>query len=77
MHPLISVRRARNDEGKSIEKFAAPELEKRPARRESHRSARLRAKTEKELVGDFAGDPDFMDVRRDWFREALAVMPRQ
>jgi uncharacterized protein (DUF4415 family) len=64
--------------GKSIKKFSAAELDKRRARGESRTDlARVRAKTDEELERDIAGDPDFKDVPKDWFKEAEAVMPTQ
>jgi len=64
------------EKGKSIKKFSAAELEKRRARGESRTDlARVRAKTAKELNRDIAGDPDFKDVPKNWYKNAEAVTP--
>lgn len=61
---------------KNIKKFSKAELEAMRARGESRTNlARVRAKTEEELVLDIASDPDFADVVEDWYERAEAVMP--
>ncbi|HUN68131.1 MAG TPA: BrnA antitoxin family protein [Burkholderiales bacterium] len=37
--------------------------------------AALRAKTEEELEADIASDPDWANIPRDWYRDAVLVAP--
>jgi len=37
--------------------------------------ARVMAKTEAELEADIASDPDWADIPKDWYKDAVAVYP--
>ncbi len=62
--------------GGGMKRYSATELQARRARGESLSDlARVRQKSEAELVADIAGDNDFRDVPKDWCITAQAVIP--
>lgn len=64
------------EKDKNIKNFSAAELEELRARGKSRTNlARVRAKTEFELLHDIAFDPDFRDVPERWYETAEAIMP--
>lgn len=61
---------------KNIKTFSKADLEELRARGESRSDfARVDAKTDAELEGDIAADPDLSDVPANWQEAAKAVTP--
>ena len=61
----------------TIKTYSTEELLDMAARGEDRTDlAQLKAMSEAELEQSIAGDPDWRDVPRDWYKGAEAVMPR-
>ncbi len=60
----------------TIVRYSAEELRAKIARGEDRSDwARVDAMTEEELEAAIASDPDWKDVPRDWYKDAIPVMP--
>jgi len=59
-----------------IRRYTVEQLREMRARGEDRTDwAALMAKTEEELEADIASDPDWADIPRDWFKDAVMVGP--
>lgn len=62
--------------GEDIRRYSATDLREARARGEDRTDwARLRAMTEEELEASIASDPDWQDIPRDWYKDAVPVDP--
>ncbi|MBV1797286.1 BrnA antitoxin family protein [Siccirubricoccus sp. G192] len=62
--------------GEHIKQYTAEELRDMVARGETETDwARVDAMTEAELEAAIASDPDWRDVPRDWWKDAVPVSP--
>ncbi len=60
----------------NIVRYTATELNEMRERGESQTDwARIRAMTEEELEANIASDPDWKDVPRDWYKDAVLMNP--
>ena len=64
--------------GGDTKRFSARELRAMRARGEDRTDwARVDAKTEEELERDIASDPDWKDIQKDWYLNAVPVRPKK
>jgi len=66
------------EKAKDIRRYTADELRAMIARGEDRTDwARVDAKTEEELEQDIASDPDWKDIPKDWYLNAVPVRPKK
>ncbi len=64
--------------GEDISRYTEAELRAMIARGESRTDwARVDAKTEEELAQDIASDPDWKDIPKDWYLNAVPMRPKK